>query len=248
MRTRTPGGIRGQQGAGEAGFRRWCPGGGHTGGRRPRFREPAAPIRPAEGVEGRLRTPPGRAGAGAGGDDGQDSTAQRSGRCGTPEATQAGEHDGCTSGQARSWASSVGRRSPGRGRRAGHPRSSADSDWSGRPGGPTGLGHAGAAPCGARPGCRRRPPLVPTDSGIRRSGRSCCTSARNRPRTSFARAWTATKEDERAGRHAVRAAETPAAGTRRCTGGWEAKGRVQGCRTPPPDPPADVGGGPRPAG
>jgi len=87
------------------------------------------------------------------------------------------------------------------------------------------------------------PPLVQTDSGIRRSGRAGCTSARNRPRQRCERAWTGTTEDGRAGRHAVRSAETPPAGTRPCTGGWEATGRVQVCRThhPPLSPPTSWG-------
>jgi hypothetical protein len=43
---------------------------------------------------GEVRAPPGKAGACAGGDDGQDSTAHSTGLYGTPGAPHAGESDG----------------------------------------------------------------------------------------------------------------------------------------------------------
>jgi hypothetical protein len=58
-----------------------------------RNRSHAALVRERE-AGGRLRTPPGRAGAGAGGDDEQDSTAHSNGLCGTPGATHAAKSDG----------------------------------------------------------------------------------------------------------------------------------------------------------
>ena len=183
---------------------------------------------------------------GAGGDDGQDSTAHRRGRCGTPGATHAGE-------QATD--ALLGRQGHGLpalvlgvlvaeadlvildGEQAGlvsaHPvdiPAQVSQDW---------------ARCLARPGWQETThPVVQTDSGSSRSGRSCRTSARNSPRKSCERAWTGPTEDGRAGRHSVRSAETPPAGTRQCTCGWEAKVRGQVCSTHHhPDQPAAVVGG-----
>ncbi len=71
------------------------------------------------------------------------------------------------------------------------------------------------------------PPLVQTTSGLIRSGCSWRTRSSYRPRNRFARAGTGTREDVRAGRHSVRSAETPPAGTRQWTCGWEVRVRVQ---------------------
>ena len=96
MRTRTPGGIRQQQGGGEAGFRPWLPGGGHTGGRGPQFWELAAPMMPAWGGHtvalGLMVAPSGTAGAGGSrrvGPDRRMDTGDPRGRVGTRHRSHA---------------------------------------------------------------------------------------------------------------------------------------------------------------
>jgi hypothetical protein len=113
VRTRTPGGIREPQGEGEAGFRPWLPGGGYTGGRGPRFGEPAAPMRPVWGghtlAVGRMVAPAGTAGAGGsrrGGPDRRMDNGDPLGRAGTRNRSPAalvrerGEGVGCVPCQA----------------------------------------------------------------------------------------------------------------------------------------------------
>jgi hypothetical protein len=100
---------------------------------------------------------PVRAGVGARGDDARDSTAHRTGLCGTPGATRVVESGGCTRALAGSWSSSTGPGHPDSGSGCGHHQSRASGYWSARCGGHTAPGTARRARGLARWVCRRRP-------------------------------------------------------------------------------------------
>jgi hypothetical protein len=189
VRRRTSGGIGRPQGEGDAGCRRSFAGGGPPGGRRPRCRGAAAPMRPAWGGHrgalwrrvapsggggaggsgpagpgrredtsgqpagvatrrrsagslgqgrrevGRGRAWPARAGVGAAGADGVDSTTRSRGPCGSLGVPRAAGRGAYTPGRAGSSCSNNGSGSPGRGSRRSRPRSRPYGYWSGRCGG-----------------------------------------------------------------------------------------------------------------
>ena len=163
MRLRTPGGLRGAPGAGEAGLRPRLRGRGHAGGggpgsgdRRPRCGRPGEATRRCCGAWWPPLGPREPAAH-----DQQALTAGRSGPYGSPRAIRVGESGGGTPAPARSWLSSAEPGHPGSASRRGRPRSRAAGYGARRCGGQTDPGHvAPARRCAPRVD-RRRPPLWP---------------------------------------------------------------------------------------
>jgi hypothetical protein len=105
----------------------------------------------------RVRGPPGSVGVDVAGTDALDSTAQRTGPCGSLGATRAADSGGYTLGPGGSWCATDGSGSPQSDSRSGHGRWSACGSWSRRGDGHIGPSSRALVQCLAPSVDQRRP-------------------------------------------------------------------------------------------